>query len=126
MLKKMLSLRSIAAAWSRHSCQIFRQLANLRMSKNFPPLQWFVGGDFKEVGEGKTYRKAFSDTQVEDLRDVVDSGQVYEKWNEIRQFRVVDVIEPRRDRHCVGGVKDVARRRVVDDDCVLEIPTELT
>lgn len=38
----------------------------------------------------------------------------------------MDVVEPGGDGNCVGGMEDITRRRVVDDDGVLEISAELT
>lgn len=44
---------------------------------------------------------------------------------QICQLGVVRVIEPRRDRNGVVGMKDVRRRRIVDDYGVSNRPSKL-
>lgn len=64
---------------------------------------------------------------IEDQAHVADlgAGKVLENRNEVQEFVVVRVREPAADGNGVLRVENVRRGRVVDDDGVLEITTNL-
>ena len=66
-----------------------------------------------------------SEAAVEHAPDILDVRQVGEEEDEVVQLRVVRVVEPRRDGNSVVWVEDVGRRRVVDDDRLVDRPTKL-
>ena len=68
-----------------------------------------------------------SESDIEDQADVADirAGQVFENGDEIEQLVVVGVREPTADGNRVLRVEDVRRRRVVDDDGVLQVAAHL-
>lgn len=78
----------------------------------------------KEKGNGERWTLK---SDIEDQADVLHVGacQVFENGNEIEQFVVVRVREPAADRNRVLRVEDVRRRRIVDDDGVLQIAAHL-
>ena len=53
------------------------------------------------------------------------ASEVFEDGYQIEEFVIVRVREPAADRDGVLRVEDVRRGRVVDDDGVLEIATDL-
>ena len=70
-------------------------------------------------------RSAVLNVGVEDPAHVLRGCEVLEERTEVRQFRVVRVVEPRRDGHRVVRVEDVGRWRVVQDYGVADGAAEL-
>lgn len=64
---------------------------------------------------------------VEHQTDVAHlvTGEIFENGYQVEQFVVVRVGEPTADRDGVLRVENVRSGRVVDDDCVLEIASDL-
>ena len=74
---------------------------------------------------GTTTRNQPLQAAVKHTADVVAPCEVGEEGAEVRELRVVGVVEPARDGHRVVRVEDVRRGRVVDDDRVRDRPPEL-
>jgi hypothetical protein len=59
-----------------------------------------------------------SEPAIEDAADVVDGAEVGEEGNEVCEFRIVRVVEPRRDGDRIVRVEDIGSWGVVEDDSV--------
>lgn len=66
------------------------------------------------------------DAKVQDFRNVIDRLQINQEGYEIDQFRVVNIVEPARDGNSMRWMKDITRRRIVNDDDALKVSSELT
>lgn len=66
-------------------------------------------------------------SNIEHETDVADlvASKVFEDGYQIEEFIIVGVREPAADRDGVLWVEDVGSGRVVDDDGILEITTDL-
>jgi hypothetical protein len=53
------------------------------------------------------------------------TGKVLKHWYQIQKFVVVSIRKPAADRDRVLRVENVRRGRIVDDDGVLEVSTDL-
>lgn len=64
---------------------------------------------------------------VEDQTDVLNcrARKILEHRNQVKQFIIVSIREPTADRYSMLGVEDVGGRRVIDDDGVLQVPSDL-
>jgi len=73
--------------------------------------------------DGSPAVRSVSQGHVEHQADVRDvgAGQVFQHGNQIEKFVVVGIAEPAADGHGVLRMEDVARGRVVDDDCFPQI-----
>ena len=56
---------------------------------------------------------------------IIHYAQISKEWAQIRQLGIMRVIKPRRDGHSIIRVKDVRRRRVIQDDCFCYRAAEL-
>ena len=68
-----------------------------------------------------------SESDVKDQADIgnVGAGEVFENGYKVQQLVVVRVRKPAADRNSVLGVEYVGGRRVVDDDGVFQISSNL-
>jgi len=68
-----------------------------------------------------------SKSDIENQADVghVGASQILENGNKIQQLVVMGVRKPTADGHCVLRVEDVGSGRVVDNDGVLEVASDL-
>jgi hypothetical protein len=68
-----------------------------------------------------------SEGDVQNQADIcdIDSCQILKDGYEVQQFVIVRVGKPTADGHSMLGVEDVGSRRVIDDDCVLKISSDL-
>lgn len=68
-----------------------------------------------------------SKSDIENEADVLDigAGKILEYRDQVQQLVVVCVREPAADGDGVLRVEDVRGRRVVDDDGILQIPSDL-
>jgi hypothetical protein len=66
-------------------------------------------------------------SDIQDKADVlyVCPSQVLENRDEVEELVVVGIREPTADWHGMLGVENVGCRRVVDNDCLLEVATNL-
>ena len=64
-------------------------------------------------------------SSIEDTSNIVNSSQIREEWNEVSQFRVVRIVEPRGNWDSIVGMEDVGSGGVVKDNCVPYGPSEL-
>lgn len=69
----------------------------------------------------------FSKSDIEDETDIRNLGasQILENGNQVQQFVVMSVREPAADRNGVLRVEYVRGRRVVDDDGIFQITSDL-
>jgi len=69
--------------------------------------------------------QALIKVRVQHGPDVLRRSEVRQEGDQVGEFGVVRVVEPRRDRDGVVRVEDVGGGRVVDDDRVFHGATEL-
>lgn len=59
------------------------------------------------------------------LSAVINLTELYEKGNEIEQLSILGIIVPRDNRHCTLRLKHVGRWRVVKNDGILHVSSDL-
>jgi hypothetical protein len=86
--------------------------------------------DVSQIRENKQSKKkglVSLESDVEDQADVGDIGssEIFENGNKVQQLIVVSIREPTADGDSMLRVENVRRRRVVDDDGILEVSSDL-
>ena len=65
------------------------------------------------------------ETSIQHTSDVIYGPQVRQKGNQVSQFCVMWVVEPRRDRYGIIRMEDIGSRGIVQYDRVSYWTTEL-